>query len=311
MYKLSVVVPIYNEQDSIRELYEELKSALKFLKEDYEIIFVDDGSTDNTFERLKLLEKKDKNVKLYSFRKNLGKSYALGLGFKMANSEYIATIDSDLQDDPKNIRLLFEKLQKRKLDVITGWRKNRKDHFIKVLTSHVFNSLTSYTFGLPYHDINTGLKVYRSQVAKELKLYGGMHRFIPLLVHELGYKISEYEVNHRERRYGQSKFKQTKFITDLPDFFTLYFLTKYTRRPLHFFGKFGSLFFLIGFIILSYLTYLKILGFGIGDRPLLLLGILLVISGMQIILTGLLADLIVRTNASADEDFPLKYKSLN
>lgn len=307
--KLSVVIPVFNESESLTQLYKEIRDGLKSFKNDYEIIFVDDGSFDNSFDILSEFEKKNSNVKFFSFRKNLGKSYALSLGFKVATGNYIATLDADLQDDPRNIKILLEKLMRQKYDLISGWRKHRKDSMLKIAASRLFNKINSYIFNFSLHDMNSGLKVLKSEVAKELKLYGGMHRFIPLIVNELGYKVSEKEVVHRVRRYGVSKFKITKVVTDLPDLFTFYFLTKYTRRPLHFFGKFGGLLFIAGFLILLYLTFLKFLGEGIGNRPLLLLGILLVISGMQVVLTGLLADLLVRVSNKNDEQFPLRYES--
>src|SRR3989338_3998469 len=306
--ELSVVIPVFNEEESIRELYEKLSESLVKLKKSYEIIFIDDGSSDNSLNVMKSLCKKNKDIKIYSFRKNLGKSYAFMVGFKKANGEYIATLDADLQDDPKSIKILYEKLVNRKYDLVAGWRRNRRDNIIKNISSSVFNKVVSVIFNLKIHDLNCGLKVYKKEVAKELKLYGGMHRFIPILVNEMGYKVGESEITHYPRKYGKSKYKITKIITDVPDLITIYFLTKYTRRPLHFFCKIGAFVFTIGFIILLYLSYLRFIGERIGGRPLLLFGVLLVLTGMQIIFTGLLAYLIVNINSKDDDDFLTKFE---
>src|SRR3989338_2716046 len=307
--ELSVVIPVFNEEESIRELYEKLSESLVKLKKSYEIIFIDDGSSDNSLNVMKSLCKKNKDIKIYSFRKNLGKSYAFMVGFKKANGEYIATLDADLQDDPKSIKILYEKLVNRKYDLVAGWRRNRRDNIIKNISSSVFNKVVSVILNLKIHDLNCGLKVYKKEVAKELKLYGGMHRFIPILVNEMGYKVGESEITHYPRKYGKSKYKITKIITDVPDLITIYFLTKYTRRPLHFFGKIGSALFLIGLLTLAYLSYIHFLGESIGRRPLLFLGILLVTLGIQVVFTGLLADLIVNTNMKENNNYPIKYES--
>lgn len=306
---ISVIIPVYNEQESISELFEKLTTVLKRLKYSYEILFVDDGSTDETLQLLKKLEEKYKEVKVYSFRKNIGKSYALRVGFKHAQGEYIMTLDADLQDDPDNIQQLLRKLHDNDADMVAGWRKNRKDHVLKRIPSQIFNSLIGNVFNLQLHDLNCGLKLYKNQVTKELNLYGGMHRFIPLLVSEMGYKVVEQEVVHHPRKYGVSKYKMTKIITDIPDLFTIYFLTKYTHRPLHFFGKVGSFVFILGLIILFYLSTLHFLGQAIGRRPLLLFGMLFVITGIQIIFTGLIADMLVNTSSKDQNHIPLKYES--
>lgn len=307
--ELSIIIPVYNEKESLKELLLTLKDSLKRIRKSYEILFIDDGSNDGSFELLKILENKKDQVKIYSFRKNLGKSYAFMLGFQKARGKYIVTLDADLQDDPKNIKLLYDKLHQNEYDMVTGWRKNRKDNTFKKLFSRIFNKVVSWLFNIKINDLNSGLKIYKNYVAKDLKLYGGMHRFIPLLVNEMGYKIGEKEISHHARKYGESKYKITKVITDIPDLITIYFLTKYTRRPLHFFGKIGALAFMLGFVILFYLTILRFQGERIGTRPLLFLGVLLLITGLQVIFTGLLADLLVNTNSKEENEFPLKYGS--
>lgn len=304
----SIVIPIYNEQESIRELISNIKRAFSGVKKTYEMIFIDDGSTDKTLSILKNVRTENKDIKIYSFRKNLGKSPALMLGFARSTGKTIVTLDADLQDDPSNIMALYQKLTKNGYDIVTGWRKDRKDNIFKIMSSQIFNKIVSVLFGLKLHDLNSGLKIYKSEAAKDLKIYGGMHRFIPIIAQEMGYKVAEKEILHHPRKYGFSKYKFTKIFTDVPDLITIYFLTKYTRRPLHFFGKIGAFVFTIGFIILLYLSYLRFIGERIGGRPLLLFGVLLVLTGMQIIFTGLLADLIVNINSKDDDDFPIKFE---
>lgn len=306
---LSIVVPVFNEKESLSELLEQVEEALSPLKKTYEVIFVDDGSTDGTLELLQRIEKEKKNVQVYSFRRNLGKSYALTLGFQKAEGEYVATLDADLQDDPQDMVKLLQHLEENTLDLVTGWRKNRKDTSFKKSASRFFNYLISRLFKLNIHDLNCGLKVYRTECAKDLRLYGGLHRFIPLLALEMGYSVGEHTVSNRERKFSYSKYKASKVFTDLPDLFTIYFLAKYNTRPLHFFGKIGMVPFVIGSIILLYLTIIWFSGERVGTRPLLTFGVLFVIAGMQILITGLLADMIVHADMKKETSFPLKYKS--
>lgn len=305
----SAVVPVLNEEESLRELVEQIDKSFRAFKHEYEIIFVDDGSTDRSLEILQDLEKKFNNIRVFSFRRNSGKSHALMLGFKRAKGDYIVMLDADLQDDPTNIRELYSRLIKGNYDMVTGWRKNRRDNPYKRATSKIFNTLVAVMFGFKIHDLNSGLKLFRAEAAKDLSIYGGMHRFIPVIMHEMGYKVGEKEVIHHKRKYGKSKYKATKVFTDIPDLVTIFFLTKYTRRPLHFFGKIGSILFGLGFIVLIYLTFLRLMGERIGDRPLLIFGVLLVIAGLQTIFTGLLADLIVNINTKGKDDYPIKYES--
>ena len=306
----SIIVPVFNEEESLRELISNIKKVFGNTKKTYEVIFVDDGSTDKSLDILKRIASENKNVRALSFRKNSGKSQALTLGFQMTNGKYIATLDADLQDDPGNIMPLFQKMTRGQYDLVTGWRKNRQDNLLKILSSRLFNRfVVPLLFGIKFNDLNSGLKVYKSEVAKSLRIYGGMHRFIPVIAAEIGFSVTEKEVLHHRRKYGESKYKSSKILTDLPDLLTIYFIMKYNRRPLHFFGKIGGIVFAIGLIILVYLSYLRLfLDQRIGDRPLLLLGILLVIAGIQTLFTGLLADLIVNTNSKKDE-FSIKYDS--
>ncbi|MDO8621211.1 MAG: glycosyltransferase family 2 protein [Candidatus Levybacteria bacterium] len=305
---ISFVIPVFNEEESLTPFYEDLKSSLKDRKE-YEIVFIDDGSTDKSLRILKDLHSKNSNIRIFSFRKNQGKSEALTLGFGKAKGDCIVTLDADLQDRPSEAPKLIEKLKEEDFDLACGWRKNRKDPLRKVISSKFFNFLASFFWGLKLHDYNCGLKAYAKDAAKSLRLYGGMHRFIPLLVHEQGFKVCEMPVNHDERKYGKSKYGFSKLWNDLPDIFTMLFLTRYSKRPLHFFGPIGFIFLTIGGAILAYLFAIKIMGQGIGDRPLLFLGMILVLSGFQVLFTGFLADIIINTSSKETKDFPIKYSS--
>lgn len=289
---LSIVIPVFNEDESIQNLHKEILLIVPNLGEGYEIIFVDDGSTDKSFEILKEIQKKNEKVRLFSFRKNQGKSEALTFGFKKAKGDYIVTLDSDLQDKPSEIPKLMKKL-KEGYDLACGWRVERRDSFLKILSSKIFNSLASFLWGLKLHDYNCGQKVYTSGAAKSLRLYGGMYRFIPLLAYKNGFKVCEVPVIHGKRKFGKSKYGFSKLWKDIPDIFTMLFISKYGKRPLHFFGTVGGILLMLGVVILVYLTMLWFQGYSIGRRPLLFLGMLLVISGFQVFFTGFLADLII------------------
>ena len=307
---ISVVVPVYNEVESLEPLVGSIESALSSMGSDYEIVFVDDGSTDGSFQKLRTLAARGSRIRLFSFRRNLGKSPALTCGFQKAAGDYIVTLDADLQDDPRDIAMMYEHLLQEDADVVSGWRKRRQDSPLKVATSKLFNLLVIRTvFGVSYRDMNSGCKLYRAEAAKALALYGGMHRFIPLILNGLGYRVVEVPVTHHRRRFGVSKYSSTKVITASPDLLTIFFLVKYTGRPLHFFGRLGAALFGVGFVLLSYLTYLWLQSIPIGTRPLLNLGVLLVLVGLQSVLTGLLADLILKVNYDARREFPLRPES--
>lgn len=304
---LSVIIPAYNEEENLSLVYDEIVNVVK--DHEYEIIFIDDGSTDGSLKPLKGLEKKNNKVRIFSLRRNQGKAEALTLGFQKAKGDYVVTLDADLQDKPKEISKLLREREKGKWDVVCGWRKERKDSLKKVISSKLFNNIVSIFWGLKLHDYNCGLKLYTKEAAKSLNLYGGMHRFIPLLVHDQGFSVTEVAVEHDKRKYGKSKYGFSKLWKDLPDIFTMLFLSKYSKRPFHFFGVAGSFLVLIGVAILGYLTYLRILGETIGQRPLLFFGMLLVISGFQLFFTGFLADLIINISSKQKKDFVLKYSS--
>jgi glycosyltransferase involved in cell wall biosynthesis len=309
--EFSIVIPVLNEEESLPELISQIDNSFKKLKKSYEIIFIDDGSNDSTLSILKKYAQKDQRIRIYSFRKNLGKSVALTLGFQKAKGEYIVTMDADLQDDPGNIERLLIAQKEGDYDLVSGWRKNRKDSKLKVVNSRFFNNMIiPMLFGANFKDMNSGLKLYKKDLAREIKIYGGMHRFIPILSKEMGFKVKEVDILHNPRKYGHSKYKSTKIFTDIPDLMTMYFLVKYDRRPLHFFSKLGGVLLFIGVVALGYLTIHKLLGHSIGNRPLLLFGILFVIAGIQTIFTGLLADLMANFNRTQEEvDLPIRYKS--
>lgn len=311
---ISIIIPLFNERESLEILYKEIIKILDNLHEDWEIIFIDDGSTDDSLSILKKIAQHSKNIRIFSFRKNQGKAEALTLGFAKANGEYIITLDADLQDKPSEIQKLLSKT-KEGWDLVCGWRKNRKDTLIKVLASRFFNFLAGFLWDLRLHDYNCGLKIYTKNVAKSLRLYGGLHRFIPLLAFQQGFTVCEIAVLHEKRRYGKSKFGFSKIWKDFPDMFTMLFLTRYSNRPFHFFGAIGGILILIGILILSYLSAIWFQGQSIGRRPLLFLGMLLVLTGFQIFFTGFLADMIInifhngRKDLNQEDNILLKYST--
>jgi glycosyltransferase involved in cell wall biosynthesis len=305
----SIVVPIRNERESIRELVAAIEKVFRGLSHSYELIFVDDGSTDGTLETLKALAAAGPRTRVVSFRVNAGKSMALACGFQMAAGDYVLTLDADLQDDPSDLPEMYAFMTREDVDLVSGWRRQRRDSALKVISSKIFNVIViRILFGLSFKDLNGGMKLYRRPVAKDLQLYGGMHRFIPLIASEMGYRVAEIPVTHHERKYGRSKYRPTKIFTEIPDLLTMFFLIRYTRRPLHFFARVGSLLSAAGLAVLTYLSVLWFQGEPIGRRPLLLFGLLLVLVGAQIVFTGLLADLIVNVS-DRRQRFPIRYSS--
>ena len=307
---VSIVIPIYNEAESLEELLASIDQAMTPSHEHYEVVFVDDGSTDGTLDRLKSLAQTRDRVRVFSFRRNFGKSPALLCGFQKATGQYILTMDADLQDEPVNYPTMYGQLISEGADIVSGWRKERQDNALKIVSSRIFNRLMiRLLFGASFKDMNSGLKLYKADVARELRLYGGMHRFIPLIATEMGYRVAECPVKHRERKYGASKYSAVKMLTEMPDLLTVFFLIKYTTRPLHFFGRIGSALIAVGLVCLLYLTVLWTQSIPIGTRPLLMFGVLLVVIGGQTVFTGLLADLIVNVSQDRRQEFPLKYAS--
>lgn len=290
---LSFVIPAKNEQDSIETLYKEILQAVEPLKKSIELIFIDDGSADDTFKHLENLHQKDSRVKIIKLRGNFGKSVALQEGFNRIHGSIVFTLDADLQDNPKEIPLFLEKLDEG-FDLVSGWKKKRHDPSIsKVLPSRILNFLTNALTGVGIHDTNCGFKAYRREVIKSLNLYGELYRFIPVIAAKQNFKVGEIVVEHRPRKFGKTKFGWERGVKGILDLLTVVFLTGYMRRPGHFFGTLGLISFFLGFIIGAYISYLRLTTGTIQDRqPLLFLGILLMIIGIQLISTGLLAEMI-------------------
>ncbi len=288
----SVIIPAYNEAESLTPLWDELSGAMKNLGEAWEAIIVDDGSTDTSPDIIKSLADKHSEITSIRFIKNKGKAAAIQAGFDAAKGKIVITLDADLQDDPSEIKRLVAKLEEG-YDLVTGYKADRQDPFHKTIPSFFFNGMIRWLSGVPVRDINSGLKVYRSEVTKEMQIYGDQHRFIPILAHAAGFKVTEVPVNHRPRQYGKSKYGFSRFTRGFLDILTVTFLTRFLKRPLHLFGSIGLIFFLLGVIFSGYLSFIHFAyGQSIGDRPLLLLGILLILAGIQLISTGLIAELL-------------------
>ena len=298
--KISVVIPVFNEEESIRPLYSKIVNELESF--DAEIIFINDGSSDKTRKNILEIIESDNNVFMIDFMRNFGKAAGLSEAFKIANGDIIVTIDGDLQDDPSEIGTLISKINSG-WDLVSGWKKDRKDPIMKILASRLFNMITRLKTGIKIHDFNCGLKAYKRNVVKTIKIYGHLHRFIPVLAHFEGFRVTEVEVNHFQREFGHSKYGKSRFFHGFYDFLTIVFLEKYLNRPMHFFGRFGLLFCLSGFLINLYLAvqwiYFRVSPADFdGDytiiRPLFFLGILLIVVGIQFFSTGFIGEMIVR-----------------
>jgi len=293
---LTLLIPVYNEIESLPTLINEIYLVLKKYN-NYSILFVDDGSNDGSFEYLNDRLQKDGKIELIQFITNQGKSAALSEGFKKANSDYIITMDADLQDDPNEIPSLIAKLNED-FDLVSGWKKKRKDPLTKKIPSKIFNLTTRLLTGINIHDFNCGLKGYKKNVIKSIKVYGGMHRYIPVIASKKGFKVTELVVNHRSRKYGNSKYGNERYFKGLFDLITVLFLTKYLKRPLHLFGLFGFLFSTVGILINIWVLYLR---YFIGDPfskhfAILVLGVMLIIIGVQFFSIGLIGEMIVQSN---------------
>jgi len=294
--KISVVIPCYNEQESLPELFEKLEAAMRDMKCDYEYIFVDDGSTDRTVAVLRTLREKSPRVNIVSFRRNQGKSAALNVGFHAAEGDYVVTIDADLQDDPAEIPALMRKIEAG-ADLVSGWKANRQDPLSKTLPSRIFNRVTRMATGLKLHDFNCGLKMYRRDVTESIHVYGELHRFIPALAAWEGFRVDEVPVKHYKRKYGHSKYGARRFLNGFFDLMTTMFVTRRALNPLHFFGRIAVILFVLG--IAPQLVFLVewMMGKGLHVRPIMLLGFVLVIVAIQILSIGLLAELISARSA--------------
>ena len=298
--KISLVVPLLNEEESILPLINEIRKAIKPLNKPYEVIFVDDGSTDDSLKIIKDAAKIDNRLKFISFRKNYGKSAALQVGFKAATGDAIITMDADLQDDPHEIPNLLKKLDEG-FDLCSGWKKERFDPFIKKFSSRFFNFVTRIISGIKIHDFNCGLKAYRREVVQNLNVYGELHRYVPVLAKWQGFTVTEIPVKHHKRRYGKTKFGISRFFKGFIDLITVTFVARYVKRPMHFFGFLGALSFFVGLIVNGYLTVEWLAGRPLSNRPMLFLGMLLIIVGVQFFSVGLLGEMMVHQNQSERE----------
>jgi glycosyltransferase involved in cell wall biosynthesis len=289
--RLSVVVPLLNEQETLAALYEEVRAALEAIGVDWEIVYVDDGSTDGSYRELVRLHETHANVQVVRLRRRFGKAAALAAGFDAAAGDVIVTIDADLQDDPAEIPNLLAKLDEG-YDLVSGWKRNRRDPLSRRLFSRIYNGATALVTGVRLHDMNCGLKAYRAEVLSSVQLYGELHRFVPVLAHHLGYSAAEIPVSHRPRESGRSRYGPERYVRGFFDLLTVAFMGRYRYRPLHLFGGIGLLLGGSGFLILLYLTAIKLGGAGIGNRPLLMLGILLVVVGIQSFSLGLVGEML-------------------
>jgi glycosyltransferase involved in cell wall biosynthesis len=288
---ISVVVPLYNEENSLDELYREISAALEPHGRPFEVIFVDDGSTDGSARVLSQLHDEATNVVVVHLRRNFGKAVALQAGFLEAQGDIVVTIDADLQDDPAEIPQLLAKLDDG-FDLVSGWKTRRNDPWSRRVLSRLFNWTTAVVSGVHLHDVNCGLKAYRAEALRGIRLYGELHRFIPVLAAYRGFRVAEIPVNHRPRQHGRSRYGLNRYLRGLFDLVTVTFMGRYRHRPLHLFGGIGLLMGLAGFLILLYLTVIRIGGGAIGHRPLLTLGVLLIVVAFQFISLGLLSELI-------------------
>jgi glycosyltransferase involved in cell wall biosynthesis len=288
---ISVVVPLLNEERSLETLYREIADALEPLGHDFEVVFVDDGSTDESLSVLSRLHDETPNVVVVHLRRNFGKAAALQAGFLEARGDLVVSIDADLQDDPAEIPELLAKLDEG-FDLVSGWKTRRNDPLARRLFSRIFNWTTGVISGVHLHDVNCGLKAYRAEVLQGMRIYGELHRFIPVLAAYRGFRIAEIPVNHRPRQHGRSRYGPERYLRGFFDLLSVTFMGRYRYRPLHLFGGIGLLMGAVGFIILTYLSVMWFWGQGIGGRPLFTLGVLLMVVGIQFVSLGLLSELI-------------------
>jgi glycosyltransferase involved in cell wall biosynthesis len=306
--EVSVLVPVKDEEETIRELATRVTAVLDRIGRSFELIFVDDGSTDGTVKRIREAHAADRRVKLVRLRRNFGKAAALSAGFDQCRGQIILTMDGDLQDDPDEIPRFLEALEERELDLVSGWKHQRRDPASKRLPSLLFNWVTRRIAGVDLHDFNCGFKAYRREVLEQISVYGELHRYIPVLASRRGFTVGEIPVHHHPRRHGVSKYGWDRLYKGLLDLITVLFITRYTRRPLHLFGAFGLLFLAGGFGVNLYLAILWVGGEYLSNRPLLLFGILLMLLGFQTLTTGLLGEMITFKNFRRPDSYSVKEK---
>jgi dolichol-phosphate mannosyltransferase len=293
---ISVVVPVRNEERTVEPLYDEVAAALVDRGEPWEIVYVDDGSTDGTFAAVERLRARRDNIVAIRMRRNVGKAAALDAAFGEISGDRVVTIDGDLQDDPTEIPRLLTKLDEG-FDLVCGWKTQRRDPLSRRLVSKIFNAVAGRVSGLRLHDMNCGLKAFRAEVVGDMQLYGELHRYIPVLAHYRGFRITEIPVNHRVREHGRSRYGMERYVRGFLDLLTVTFMGRYRYRTLHLFGGVGLVLGALGAVVLTYLTVVKILGEPIGHRPLLILGVLLVVVGIQLVSLGLIAELLTSYHA--------------
>lgn len=295
---IALIIPAYNEEESITELFMWIAKVMDATGLQYEVLFIDDGSTDQTWAMVEKLYETNRQVKGIRFRRNYGKSAALNTGFHYSNADVIITMDSDLQDSPEEIPELYRMIKEEKYDVVSGWKKKRHDNtFTKNLPSKIYNKVTGWMSGVKLHDMNCGLKAYRNEVVKSIEVYGEMHRYIPVIAKWAGFSnIGEKVVQHQARKYGKSKFGMNRFVNGFLDLSTILFIGKFGKRPMHFFGTMGLIFFFIGFCFVFYLSFTKLAygQMGMTQRPAFFLSLVAMIIGSQMFFTGFLAELVTR-----------------
>ena len=305
---LSIIIPAFNEEESIKPLVNLIFKNLDKNLEDFEIILIDDGSNDKTWDEIVKISNKFENIVSIKLLENYGKSDALDAGFKVCKGNYVLTMDADLQDDPSEILPLYSMIIENKYDLVSGWKKKRNDPLTKTIPSKFFNMVTRLFSGIKLNDFNCGIKIYRKEVINSINLYGEMHRYIPLIAKWNGFnKIAEKEVNHNRRKYGVTKFGMERYIRGFLDLLSVSFVYRFRKRPMHFFGTFGVLSFLLGFISAGFIIYEKISKLSqnvplelirpVTDQPLFYIALLAIIIGVQLFLVGFLSELIIQINS--------------
>ncbi len=305
---LSIVIPVYNEEESLELLYNSIINNLKNTNLNFEIIFIDDGSLDNSWNVIKTISKKKTNLSSIKFRKNYGKSDALDAGFKASNGTYVLTMDADLQDDPNEIYPLFKMINQDNYDLVSGWKKKRNDPLSKTIPSKFFNLVTRIFSGIKLNDFNCGIKIYKKELVNSINLYGEMHRYIPLIAKWNGYdKIGEKVVNHNKRKFGKTKFGMERYIRGFLDLISVSFVYKFRKRPMHFFGSLGVISFLIGLISVGWIIYEKLSKISnnipldqirpVTDQPFFYIALVTIIVGVQLFLVGFISELIISINS--------------
>ena len=301
---LSIVIPLLNEAESLPELRQWIEKVMEEHHFTYEIIFVDDGSTDNSWQIITDFADQSPSIKGLRFQRNYGKSAALQKAFELVQGDVVVTMDADLQDSPEEIPAMYDMIIKDKFDLVSGWKKKRFDPLSKTIPTKLYNAVLRLMSGIKLHDFNCGLKAYRKNVVKSIEVYGEMHRYLPVLAKWSGFKkVGEKVVSHQARKYGTSKFGMSRFINGPLDLLSIMLVGKFAKRPMHFFGAIGTLMFLLGFLILAYLSASKLWWdqTGISERPLFYFGIVVLIIGSQLFLTGFLAELVARNSTTRNQ----------